>query len=94
MISSGNKSDNFALSDFLNRDNLVGIQSSFDFLWSLLSHNLNMNWMRQVGGDSSLSSISSSSSFLSLVDLDVGDNKFLKIQGFGLSIVLQVLQQR
>lgn len=94
MISSSNESDNFSLSNLLDRDNLVDVLSSLDFLGSFLSHDLDVDWVGHVRGDSSLGSVGSSSSLLSLVHLHVGDDEFLQIQLLGLGVVLEVLQER
>ena len=49
--------------------------------------------MGQIWGDSTMGSISSSSSLLGLIQLNVGDNQLLQIERLELGIVLQVLNE-
>jgi len=50
-----------------------------------------MEWMRKVWSDSSMGSVGSSSSLLSLIQLDMGDDQLFKVELLGLGIVLKVL---
>lgn len=57
---------------------------SGDVLIVLSGPHFDVEWMAQEWGDSSVSSESSSSSFLGSVDLNVSDSQFCDVQRIGL----------
>ncbi|KAH3665763.1 hypothetical protein OGAPHI_003951 [Ogataea philodendri] len=80
-------------------DNLP-LQSDFLIILGLLNNSillgqdeLDVGWRRLVSVDSTVCSESSSSLFWSLVDLDVGDDKFRSVKTLGLSVGFSVHKQ-
>ena len=70
--------------------NLSGNDSGWSFSGNILrlfgGPELNVEWMAQVWGNSTVGSVSSSSSLSGSVNLDVSDDQGFNIEGLGLQI--------
>lgn len=69
------------------------LAGSLDVLLLLLGEELNMARGVHVGVDSAVGSVGSSSALLGLVALNVGQDQLLHVQGLGLGVRDQVLQE-